>query len=263
METTTSADGTRIAFDRLGDGPAVVLLAGATCTRGVTAPLAHALAEHLTVLNVDRRGRGDSDDRSGAPPWELAREIEDVAAVVAAAGGTAAVYGHSSGAALALHAAAAGIGVERLVMHDAPFGLPGNEPTAREWDATLHALLHEGRGADAVAAFLQKVGVPAPVVEGMRAAPHWPDMVDVAPTLAYDSAALGDRDGGLVPGGVLARVDVPALVLVGGASPAFMVEVAQALTSGLPDARLEQLAGQGHDASPEAVAPPVVSFLSS
>jgi pimeloyl-ACP methyl ester carboxylesterase len=139
METTTSADGSTIAFDRLGQGPAVVLLPGATCTRGATAPLAQALAEHLTVLNVDRRGRGDSDDRSGAPPWELAREVEDVAAVVAAAGGTASVYGHSSGAALAMHAAAAGIGVERLVMHDAPFALPGGEDRAHTWNAALDA----------------------------------------------------------------------------------------------------------------------------
>lgn len=262
METTTSADGSTIAFDRLGAGPAVVLLPGATCTRGITAPLAQALAEHLTVLNVDRRGRGDSDDLSGAP-WDLAREIEDVAAVVEAAGGTAAVYGHSSGAALALHAAAAGIGVDRLVMHDAPYALPGSEPVAQEWDATLHGLLSAGRGADAVAAFLRKVGVPAPVVEGMRDAPHWPAMVAVAPTLAYDSAAIGDRYGGQVPQALLARVDLPALVVVGGADHAFMVDVAHALVAGLPDARLAQLEGQGHDASPEVVAPPVVSFLRS
>lgn len=263
METTASADGTTIAFDRLGAGPAVVLLAGATCTRGVTTPLALALAEHLTVLNVDRRGRGDSDDRSGAPPWDLAREIADVAAVVAAAGGAAAVYGHSSGAALALHAAAAGIGVDRLVLHDAPFSLPGSEESAREWDATLHTLLGEGRGGDAVAAFLQKVGVPAAGVDGMRQGPHWPAMVGVAPTLAYDSAAMGDRDGGLVPQELLARVEVPALVLVGGAEHAFMVEVAGSLIEGLPDARLVRLAGQGHDVAADVVAPHVVSFLTS
>jgi hypothetical protein len=261
METTTSADGSTIAFDRLGTGPAVVLLPGATCTRGVTAPLAHVLAEHLTVLNVDRRGRGGSDDRSGAPPWELAREIEDVAAVVAAAGGTAAVYGHSSGAALALHAAAAGVGVDRLVMHDAPFALPGGEDRARAWDAALHEMLLQGRDADAMAAFFQKVGLPDQVIEGMRHAPHWPAMVEVAPTLAYDSAAMGDRAGGLVPDAVLARMGVPALVLVGGASPAFMGDVAAALVDGLPQARLARLTGQGHDAPPEVVAPHVVPFL--
>jgi pimeloyl-ACP methyl ester carboxylesterase len=263
METTRSADGSTITFDRLGAGPPVVLLAGATCTRCVTAPLALALAEHLTVLNVDRRGRGDSDDRSGAPPWQLAREVEDVAAVVAAAGGTAAVYGHSSGAALALHAAAAGIGVDRLVMHDAPFAPPGGEERARAWDATLHALLREDRGDEAIAAFLDKVGVPAPVVEGMRHAPHWPAVIGVAPTLAYDSAAMGDRDGGLVPTALLAAVDVPALVLVGGDSPAFMLDVAEALAGGLPDARVAHLAGQGHDAAADVVAPHVVSFLTS
>jgi hypothetical protein len=263
METTTSADGSTIAFDRLGSGPAVVLLPGATCTRGVTTPLAQALADHVTVLNVDRRGRGDSDDRSGAPPWELAREVEDVAAVIAAAGGTASVYGHSSGAALALHAAAAGVGVDRLILHDAPFSLPGGEQPARDWDATLHALLGEGRRGDALAAFLQRVGVPAPVVDGMRQGPQWAALEAVAPTLAYDSAAMGDRQGGLVPTSVLAQVTVPSLVVVGGAGHPFMVDVARLLVDALPDARLAHLAGHGHDAAADVVAPELVSFLTA
>ena len=261
METTTSADGTRIAFDRLGEGPPVVLLAGATCTRGVTGPLAQALADHVTVLNVDRRGRGDSDDRSVRPPWSAEREVEDVAAVIAAAGGSAAVYGHSSGAAVALRAAAAGIGVSRLVMHDAPYNLPGTEASGREWDATLHGLLADERPGDALAAFLTKVGMPAGMVDGMRHAPHWPAMEAVAPTLAYDSAALGDREGGLVPTDLLARVGVPSLVVVGGADHGFMIDVARALVAGLSDARLARLAGAGHDVGPDVVVPAVLPFL--
>lgn len=261
MDTTRSADGTTIAFDLLGEGPPVVLLPGATCTRGVTAPLAAALAGELTVLNVDRRGRGDSDDRSTTPPWQLEREIEDVAAVVAAAGGTATVYGHSSGAALALHAAAAGVGVERLVLHDAPFALPGGEEPAREWDAVLRRLLGEGRDGDAIATFLQRVGVPQQVVDGMRAGPQWPAMEAVAPTLAYDSAAMGDRAGGLVPGDVLARVTVPTLVMAGGADHPFMLQVAHALVEGLLDAELAHLEGARHDAGPDVVAPVVLSFV--
>jgi pimeloyl-ACP methyl ester carboxylesterase len=262
METTRSADGTTIAFDRLGDGPPLVLLPGAMCTRGVTAPLAAALSAHLTVLNVDRRGRGDSDDRSTAPPWLVEREVEDVAAVVAAAGGSAAVYGHSSGAALALHAAAAvGIGVTRLVLHDAPFSLPGGEEPARDWDVTLRRLLGEGRDDEAVETFLLRVGVPEPVVRQMRTGPQWGAMAAVAPTLAYDSAAMGDREGGLVPQATLARVGVPALVVVGEAGHPFMRQVADALVAGLPDARATGLAGAGHDAGPDVVAPAMLPFV--
>ena len=261
METTTSADGTTLAFDRLGTGPAVIVLPGATCTHGVTAPLAEALSEHLTVLNVDRRGRGASDDADGAPPHDPVREVEDVAALVAAAGGEAAVYGHSSGAGVALRAAAADIGITRLVMHDAPYHLPGDEQSAVDWDARLHDLLAEGRDGDAVAAFLQLVGMPAEMIDGMRSAPRWPAMEAVAPSLAHDSAAMGDRDGGLVPHDLLARVGVPALVMVGGADHGFMIDVARSLVDGLPDARLAHLPGAGHDARPEIVVPPLVPFL--
>ena len=101
METALSADGTRLAYDRLGDGPPVILIGGATCTRGITAPLAEALSTQCTVINFDRRARGDSDDRSGAP-YEQQRETEDLAALIEIAGGHAALYGHSSGAAVAL-----------------------------------------------------------------------------------------------------------------------------------------------------------------
>lgn len=261
METVTSADGTTIAFERLGSGPPLILLPGATCTRGVLAPLAGALAEHLTVLNVDRRGRGDSDDLATPAPYVLDREVEDVAALVAAAGGSAAVYGHSSGAGVALHAAAADIGISRLVLHDAPYRLPGDEQASRDWHVQLHEMLAEDRLGDAIARFMQMVGVPPPVLEGMRAGPGWPAMEAVAPTLAYDSVAMGDREGGQVPGDVLSRVAVPALVLVGGRDHAFMVDVARQLTDGLPAGQLEQLVDAGHDAGPDLVAPPLLSFL--
>lgn len=261
METTTSADGTTLAFDRLGSGPPVVLLAGATCTRGVTTPLAEALAAHLTVLNVDRRGRGGSDDRSSRPPYLVEREVEDVAALVRAAGGAAAVYGHSSGAALALHAAAADIGVTRLVMHDAPYSPPGAEQRARDWHESLLTTLADGRRGDAIAMFLAMVGMPDQELAGLREGSAWPAMEAVAPTLAYDSAAMGDRDGGLVPADLLGAIDVPTLVVVGGADHGFMVDVARSLVSGLPDARLEHLVGAGHDVGADVVAPRILPFL--
>lgn len=262
MSTVNSADGTTIAYDVLGEGPAVVLIAGATCTRGVTAPLASALSEHFRVINVDRRGRGESNDLSSPPPFALAREVEDIAAVIAAEGGRAAIYGHSSGAALAMHATVAGIGVSRLAMHDAPYNLPGSEQSGIDWHTRLHEMLDDDRPGDAIAAFMQMIGMPAAMIDGMRHGPAWVAMEAVAPTLAYDSAAMGDAAGGSIPTDVLARVDVPTLVMVGGEDHGFMIDVAQQLIAAIPDARLEHLEGARHDAGPEVVAPRLVPFLS-
>lgn len=263
METARSADGTTLAFDRHGDaeGLPLVLVAGATCTRHVLAPLAEALAPHLTAVTYDRRGRGDSDDASAPPPWRVEREVEDLVALVDAVGGRVDLYGHSSGAALAAHAVAAGVPVRRLVLHDAPYSVPGGEPDAVAWDAELHALLAEGRPGDAVAAFLARVGMPDAMVAGMRASPSWPAMEAVAPSLAYDSAAMGDRNGGRVPDDLLAQVTVPTLVLVGGADHGFMVDVARRMVDALPDARFEQMLGASHDAGPDVVVPRLLPFL--
>lgn len=263
MNTVTSADGTTIAYDTVGDGPPVIIVGGATCTRGVTAPLATALAGRSLVINHDRRGRGESDDRSVRPPFLVEREIEDLAALIDAHGGRAAVYGHSSGAALALHAAVSGIGVDRLVMHDAPYNLPGSEQSGRDWDARLHELLAEGRPGHAIAAFLQIVGMPDEMIEGMRQSPMWPAMEAVAPTLAYDSAAMRDDQGGTVPVDLLAHVDVPTLVLVGGNDHGFMIDVAKQLVDALPDGRLEHMVGAAHDAGPDVVVPRLAPFLNA
>ncbi len=261
MDTVTSADGTTIAFDRLGSGPPLIILPGATCTRGVPRLLAEALSEHLMVLNVDRRGRGDSTDLASPPPYAVEREIEDVAALVQAAGGRAAVYGHSSGAALAMHAAASDIGVTRLVMHDVPYNLAGSEQHGLDWDARLHGLLDDDRPGDAIAAFMEMVGMPEQMIDGMRQGPTWPAMEAVAPSLAYDSAAMGDRDGGTIPFDLLPRVTVPTLVVVGGADYGFMIDVAHQVADALPEARFEHLPGAGHDAGPEIVVPHLLPFL--
>jgi len=263
VNTVSSDDGTFIAYDILGDGPVVIIVGGATCTRGVTAPLAAALAEHCRVINYDRRGRGDSDDRSVRPPFLVKREIEDLAALIKAHGGRAAIYGHSSGAALALHATVSGIGVDRLVMHDAPYNLAGSEQQGRDWDARLHEFLAAGRPGDAVAAFMQMVGMPDEMVDEMRQSPMWPGMEAVGPTLAYDSAAMGDSTGGIVPVDLLARVDVPALVLVGGDDHGFMIDVARQVVDALPDGRIEHLVGARHDVGPEVVVPRLAPFLSA
>lgn len=258
MDTITSPDGSVIAYDVIGDGPPIITLAGALCTRGVTRPLADALGSRVRAVNPDRRGRGDSSDASGEP-WALQREIEDVAALIDAVGGSASLYGHSSGAGLALQCAAAGLAVDRLALHDAPYNVdPTSAPDSLNFYGELLDLLRTERNLDAVALFLGGVGMPDEVAREAAAG-----MQDVAPSLAYDSAAMGDADGGLVPTSLLPSVRCPTLVLAGGADHTFMVDVAQALTSGLPQATFVHLEGQSHDAPPEVVAPPVLEFLAS
>lgn len=263
MAITTSADGTRIAYDDLGEGPAVIVIPGASCTRGVTQPLAEALAEHCRVINVDRRGRGESDDASQRPPYVVDREIEDLAALIEAAGGSASLYGHSSGAALAMRAAASGLAVDKLVMHDAPYNLAGDEQSGINWHNELHSLLAEDRAGDAMAAFMIMVGVPEQVVQGMQQGPAWAAMTAVAPTLAYDSAAMGDQQGGTVPASLVATVSAPTLVVVGGADHGFMIDVARQLVDALPNGTLEHLVGASHDGGGDVVAARIAPFLTA
>ena len=194
METVTSADGTTIAFDQLGAGTPLVLVAGASCDRAVDAAIAEALAEHFTVLNYDRRGRGDSTDTL---PYAVDREIEDLEVLIAAAGGSATLVGLSSGGALAAHAAASGLPVSHLVMWETPFRLDAEGQLAsKEYTATLTDLLAEDRRGDALALFMGMVGLPAEMIDGMRQSPYWPIGERMAPTLAYDAAVMGD---GAVP----------------------------------------------------------------
>ncbi|GAA3524013.1 alpha/beta hydrolase [Aeromicrobium panaciterrae] len=263
MASVTSADGTRIAYDDLGDGPAVIVLAGATCTRGVTRPLADALAARCRVINVDRRGRGESDDASQHPPYLVEREVEDIAALIEAVGGHASLYGHSSGAALAMNAAARGLSIDRVVMHDAPYNLAGGEQAGVDWHARLHTLLAEDRPSDAMVEFMKLVGVPEQVVTGMQQGLGWATMTEVAPTLAYDSAAMGDEHGGVVPIDLLARVTAPTLVLVGGADHGFMIDVARQLVEALPNGALDHMVGAGHDVAGDIVAERIAPFLTT
>ena len=235
-----SADGTAIAYDRAGSGPALVLVGGASTARSVHAELARLLADGFTVFNYDRRGRGDSGD---TPPYAVDRELEDLAAVVDAAGGKAAVFGNSSGAVLALRAAAAGLPVEQLALWEPPFFVdPGAPGRQRRYLETLRELLASGRPGDAMAVFLGSVGVPDAAVEGMRRSPGWPAMEAIAPTLVYDAMVMGDSR---VPP-ELASLRVPTLVLTGGATGAWAADAAAALLRVLPDARHLVLEGQTH-----------------
>jgi pimeloyl-ACP methyl ester carboxylesterase len=260
-QTVASRDGTRIAYDRQGDGPAVILVAGALCARlSWSGPeIARLLAPQFTVYNYDRRGRGDSGDTQ---PYTVAREVEDLDALIAAAGGSASLFGHSSGAALALDAAAAlGERVTKLALYDTPYHEDRGAQLA--WNAYLGQLaetLAADRGGDAVALFMEYTGLPADQVEGMRHAPFWPTLQALAPTLAYDHIALLGEDGG-VPTERAAAVRAPALVMYGGASHPVMRDAARALSRAMPHAQIRELDGQTHNVNPEALAPMLEAFF--
>jgi pimeloyl-ACP methyl ester carboxylesterase len=262
MTRVSSADGTPIAYERLGEGPPLIVVGGATCERARMRPVSEGLAGAFTVINYDRRGRGDSGDTA---PYAVEREVEDLAAVIEAAGGTASVYGHSSGAGLALHAAAQGVPIAGLILHDPPYSPDQEEARreAREFAEHLRALLSEGRDGDAIEFFMVGVGVPPEMVGEMRGGSEWPALEALAPTLAYDSEVMGDISrGGAVPTDLASRVTASTLVLCGGAGPEWMVDVGNQLAHALPQGKLRVLEGQDHVVSPEVLAPVVEDFLS-
>src|SRR5215216_6395070 len=261
MDKVTSSDGTSIAFDRLGDGPPVVVVCGAMCDRALMRPTAEELAKYFTVFNYDRRGRGDSGDTT---PYAVEREIEDIAALMDEAGGTVSVYGHSSGAGLVLHAAAHGLPVAKIALHDPPYAPDDEEArqSAREYGENLKAMLSEDRRGDAVELFMKMVGMPQEMVEGMRQTPRWAELEAMAPTLAYDSEIMGDRStGGTVPTDLVGRVTTESLVLVGGASPAWMIDIGRQIADVLPNGRHRILVGQEHVVTPEVLVPVLAEFF--
>ena len=262
METVTSRDGTPIAFERLGDGPPLIAVCGAMCDRVLMRPTAEELAKHFTVVNYDRRGRGDSGD---TPPYAIGREIEDLDALITEAGGNAYVYGHSSGAGLALHAAAARLPISRLVLHDPPYTPDGDgeaRRSARQYGEQLTTLLSEGRRGDAVELFFTTVGMPREMVDGMRGTPRWAELEALAPTLAYDSEVMGDlgRDG-TIPVDQAGGVTTPALVLTGGADHLWMTDLGRRLAEVLPQGRHRVLEGQEHVVPPEVLVPVLTGFF--
>lgn len=255
MQQIMSADGTTIAFDQLGSGPPIIVVAGASCDRGADAAIAEALGRHFTVLNYDRRGRGDSTDTL---PYAVSREVDDLRAVLDAAGGSASVLGLSSGAVLAAEAAASGLAIDHLIMWEPPFSTDPDGPRrAKEYADRLHDLLAAGRRDDALAHFMTLVGVPEDVIAGMRESEHWRHGLSLAPTLAYDAAVMGDNT---VPAQRFARIGVPTLVLAGTQSPAFMREAARHTAAAIPAARTEILDGQDHNVAGEVIAPVVAAF---
>ncbi len=255
MEKVTSHDGTSIAYDRMGSGPALILVDAALGFRaaGPMPALAAALASDFTVYTYDRRGRGDSTDTL---PYTVQREIDDLAALIAAAGGTAAVHGFSSGAVLTLHAAASGLPISSLSLLEPPLSLEDStEPDPLV--AETAALIAAGRRGDALERFHLAIGVPETMVADMRAAPSWPALESVAHTLLYDTEITSTFRAGQ-----LATITTPTLVLNSDATDDRLKAWAQAAATHIPNATHQSLPGEWHGIAPNVLAPALVTFHS-
>ena len=257
METVTSNDGTTIGFDRLGSGPPVVLVCGASVARGTDAQLAELLATDLTVLNYDRRGRGDSTDTL---PYAIDREVEDLGAVIDAAGGSSAVWGSSSGGALAMIAAARGLPITKLALWEPPFVPEGSPKPPSDQVEQYETMIAEGRRGDAVEYFMTKVvGMPAEFAAQARSQPWWGATEAIAHTLSYDARIMRSVDD---PAALAAGVKVPTLVNAGTVVP-WMSVAANALAEALPNGEAGILEGQSHDVDMNVLAPILKGFFAA
>lgn len=258
--TVTSADGTSILVESIGTGPALVLVDGAMCSLdfGPARDLARALADHFTVYLYDRRGRGGSGD---AEPYAVEREIEDLAAVIASTGGPAFVMGQSSGAVLALEAAAAGVEMRKLAVYEPPYvGVTPVRGRTPDYLADLQALLAEGRRGAMIDYFMVRmVGGPTFLPVMMRLMPKiWRQLKAVAPTLLNDTRILGDFT---VHRERLSSVRVPTLVMGGSKAKPNMAKAVEDTAAAVTGAPPVILAGQTHNVSPAALVPELAAFF--
>ena len=269
MPHVTSKDGTRIYHETLGQGPPLVIVWGAlgALDSPFTKAMREELAKSFTVYDYDRRGRGGSDDAGASErgrasthvgsgdtkPFSVQREIEDLRAVCEAAGGNPYVWATSSGAALALEAAAAGVPMRMLAAHEPPY-MVGEHAAKfdKDYERKVTRLVAEGKRSEAVAYFMRTVGVPAPFVWLMRLMPFWKKAVAVAHTLPYDAAAM---NGFAPPEKRLRDVRVPTVVLVGTSTPASLKAAAAEVSRLVPGARLIEMPKQNHGVKPVALRP--------
>jgi pimeloyl-ACP methyl ester carboxylesterase len=260
---TTSADGTRIAYEVHGSGPALVLVDGALCQRsmGPARPVAAQLASSFAVHAYDRRGRGESGP--GDTAYTTHREVEDLAAVIEAAGGHAHVFGSSSGAALALVAARRGLPIDRLALYEAPYIVDDTHaPHDPDLGARLQGLVDDGKRGDAVKLFLRTVGAPGPMIAVMPLLPVWKKLTGVAHTLPHDLTIVIDHQQGRpLPEGLYDALAAPTLVITGGKSPEYMRNAQSAVADAVPDGRLATLPGQTHMIKAKVTAPVVAAHL--
>ena len=259
MNHVRSTDGTTIAYERSGHGPALILVDGALCSRafGPSPKLAPLLARHFTVYAYDRRGRGGSGD---TPPYSPAREVEDLAALIVAAGGSAGVLGLSSGGALALSAAASGLPVTKVVAYEPPYVDDSGQRGGAAYESHLTRLIADGNRSGAVKYFMKDmVGAPAALVVMLRLMPWiWRKLEAAAPTLPYDAAVM---TAFRIPRDRFAAIRVPVLVMNGVRTDPRLREAARAIAEVIPAARHRELAGQTHNVKPGVLTPAVVDFL--
>ena len=262
MGVVISKDGTRIGFDREGQGPPVVLVDGAMCYRGSgpMKPLAAQLAPRFTVYTYDRRGRGESGDTQ---PWSVEREVEDIAALVREAGEPVYLYGISSGAVLALEAANRGVPIRKLALYEAPLMVDDSRPPLGEdFLPRLRQLIAVSRRGDAVKMVMKAVGVPAIGIFFMRVMPVWKKLTAIAHTLQYDLGMTTPyQQGRPLPAGHWPGASMSVLVMDGGKSPAWMRNAQAAIARVLPRATPRTLPGQNHMVGADAIAPELIEFF--
>jgi pimeloyl-ACP methyl ester carboxylesterase len=260
MATVTSKDGTRIAYEKTGSGFPIILVDGAMCSRafGPMPKLVPLLAEHFTVFSYDRRGRNESGDTK---PYAPEREIEDIAALVEAAGGSAYLYGVSSGAVLALKATAKGLNVPKLALYEPPFRVDdaGHRAPSDSLEQ-LTAMIAADRRGDAVKFFIKDiVGVPGIFTVIMRFTPVWAKLKSVAHTLPYDITILGRNN--TLPEAEAASVRTPTLIASGDKTQVMIKHAVKKLAEVMPNNRFEILKGQTHNVSEKAIAPLLIDFF--
>ncbi|HKX72603.1 MAG TPA: alpha/beta hydrolase [Candidatus Saccharimonadales bacterium] len=259
MDKVISKDGTVIAYEKTGTGPALILVGGGLCDRKTAAsgmPMAQHLASHFTVCSYDRRGRGDSGDTL---PYAVEREIEDISALITQAGGSAYIYGMSSGGILSIKAVLAGLPITKLVVYEPPFSIDTKH--ASEWiayTAQLKVLIENNDRANAIKLFMTTAGMPKILISLLRYTPIWGKILPLAPTLVYDAAIVGDR---MLPYTELAKITIPAIVIDGGNSPANMLDSARALAGALPNGQHRTLEGQTHNVNAKVLATALTELL--
>jgi pimeloyl-ACP methyl ester carboxylesterase len=255
MQEITSSDGTKIAFETTGNGPVVIIVGGAFNDRNTGAPLAEVLSPQFTVVTYDRRGRGDSGDTA---PYEVAKEVEDLRALINAVGGSASAYGISSGGCLILEAAAAGCSLEKLAMFEPPYKFDQGPELAADFVKRLSELTAAGKRTELVEYFMtEAMRIPAQGLEHMRQMPMWPALEGIAHTLVYEGIIMGDRS---LPDRIMS-VKQPTLVLSSGASTPWLQHTAQKVGESLASGKHETVAGAPHDAAPEILAPVLIPFF--
>lgn len=266
MPTVTSKDGAKISYDVKGpnDGkaPVLILIAGATQHRAVdevTPKMADMLAKRFTVINYDRRGRGESTDGG---KYAVAREIEDIAALIATVGGRASLYGMSSGTVLAVEAAAALPNIDKVAGYEPPVDL--DQPSEESWNGVreMEALAAKGQGGAMMEKFMGDIGMPPDHLEGFKQSPVWPAYESVGHTIAYDFRIMAEAtDGNRFPER-WRNITAKVLIINGDASYPFMAAGADAVAKAIPGARRKTLKGYGHEVPAEVLGPVLLEFFS-